>query len=355
MKRTPPKTGISKLDNKLSINTLVVDGNALFKRGYSATKDDYDESGNQNGGVYQFLTVLRKLMEENLYHKVYVFWDGKFSGKMRWEIYKDYKGNRNKDYINGTIPDDLMEVHQREVVFNYLEELYIRQLIDEKVEADDFIAYFCKVKQDVENITVVTSDMDIAQLVSKNVRLYLLHLKKYITPSNFKEQFGYHHENIAVMKILCGDSSDNIKGVKRLGEGTLFKHFPQLTERKVTLDEIINDASKLQEERLQGKKNKLQVLDNIINGTTEGVQGDNLYEINRKLIDLTTPLVSEKALKDVNLLIDSPLSDDRSIKNAYRMLKNDGLDKTLGQSRYETYLLPFKKLMEREKKENIIN
>lgn len=355
MKRTPPKIGISKKDNKSSINTLVVDGNALFKRGYSATKDDYDENGNDNGGVYQFLTVLRKLMEDNLYHKVYVFWDGEFSGKMRWEIYKDYKGNRNKDYINGTIPEDLIEVHQRKVVFNYLEELYIRQLIDEKVEADDFIAYFCKVKQGVENITVVTSDMDIAQLVGKNVRLYLIHLKKYITTSNFKEQFGYHHKNIAVMKILCGDSSDNIKGVKRLGEGTLFKYFPQLKEREVTLDEIIKGANELQKERLDSKKKKLQVLENIINGITEGIQGENLYEINRQLIDLTSPLLSDNALKDFNLLIESPLSDDRSIKNAYRMLKNDGLDKILGQFRYETYLLPFKKLMEREKKQNIIN
>ena len=197
--------------------------------------------------------------------------------------------------------------------------------------------------------------MDIAQLVGENVRLYLIHLKKYITTSNFKEQFGYHHENIAVMKILCGDSSDNIKGVKGLGEGTLFKHFPKLTERKVTLDEIIKDASELQKERLDNKKKKLKVIENIINGITDGVQGKDLYNINRQLIDLTTPLVSETALEDVNLLISSPLSDDRSIKNAYKMLKNDGIDKVLGQARYETYLLPFKKLMEREKKENIIN
>jgi len=353
MRRTPPRVGSKKVESKQ--NTLVVDGNALFKRGYSATKRDDEGSDNPIGGIYQFLTVLRKLMEDDLYHKVYVFWDGPFSGKLRWEIYKDYKANRNKDYINGTIPDDEMEVYQRGVVFNYLEELYIRQLIDEKVEADDFIAYFCKVKQDTENITVVTSDMDICQLVDDNVRLYLLHLKKYITPSNFKEQFGYHHTNIAVMKILCGDSSDNIKGVKRLGEGTLLKHFPQLIDRNVRLEEIIEGASKLQNERLEAKKSKLQVLENIINGITDGVQGKDLYDINEQLIDLTKPLVTESALNDVNQLISSPLSDDRSIKNAYKMLKDDGIDKVLGQARYETYLLPFKKLMEREKKENIIN
>lgn len=351
MKRTPPKIGRKTEDKQ---NILVVDGNALFKRGYTATKDEYDESGKSNGGVYQFLTTLRMLIEDNLYHRVYVFWDGKFSGKLRWEIYKDYKGNRNKDYINGTEPEDQNEVLQRQIVFNYLEELYIRQLFDEKVEADDFIAYYCKARKEFENITVVTSDMDICQLVDDNVRLYMINLKKYITPQNFKAQYKYHYENIALVKILCGDSSDNISGVKRLGEKTLFKHFPQLTERRVTLEEIIECASKLQEERLAEKKPKLQIFENIINGITDGIQGKELYDINRRLVDLTTPLITEEALSEVNLLIESPLSDDRSIKNAYTMLKNDGLDKLLGQARYENYLLPFKKLMEREKKNNDI-
>ena len=353
MRRTPPKNGSSE---KIKISTLVVDGNALYKRGYSATKNEYNDKGKPIGGIYQFITVLRKIIDENLYHKVFVFWDGEFSGKMRWEIYKDYKIGRGKDYINGTKPEDENEVLQRREVFNYLEELYIRQLFDEKVEADDFIAYYCKAKRDTEKITVVTSDRDLCQLVHENVRMYMIDLKTYVYTKNFKEKFGYHHENVVVIKTLCGDNSDSIKGVKRLGEETLFNFMPELKERKVTLDEVLNRAKELQDKRIENKKPNLKVLDNIINGTTDGVQGDNLYTINHKLVDLTSPLIHEKALNEVNELIASPLSDDRSIKNAYKMLKEDGLDKVLGQSRYETYLLPFKKLMEREKKNNrVIN
>ena len=353
MRRTPPKNGSSE---KIKISTLVVDGNALYKRGYSATINEYNDKGTPIGGVYQFLTVLRKIIDENLYHKVFVFWDGKFSGKMRWEIYKDYKGNRDKDYENGTEPEDQNEILQRQVVFNYLEELYIRQLFDEKVEADDFIAYYCKAKRDTEKITVVTSDRDLCQLVHENVRMYMIDLKDYIYVNNFRERFGYHYENVAVIKILCGDNSDNIKGVKRLGKNTLFNFMPELKEKKVTLEEVLNRAKELQDNRVENKKTRLKVLDNIINGTTEGVQGDQLYSINYRLVDLTSPLIHEKALNEVNELITSPLSDDRSIKNAYKMLKEDGLDKVLGQYRYETYLLPFKKLMEREKKNNrVIN
>tara|TARA_Y100000385_G_C12601386_1_gene428951 strand:- start:4 stop:558 length:555 start_codon:yes stop_codon:yes gene_type:complete len=184
----------------------------------------------------------------------------------------------------------------------------------------------------------------------------MIDLKDYVYVNNFRERFGYHYENVAVIKILCGDNSDNIKGVKRLGKNTLLNFMPELKERKVTLEEVLNRAKELQDNRVENKKTRLKVLDNVINGTTEGVQGDQLYSINYRLVDLTSPLIHEKALNEVNELITSPLSDDRSIKNAYKMLKEDGLDKVIGQYRYETYLLPFKKLMEREKKNNrVIN
>lgn len=349
MRRVPPKR--KKITET---NVLLVDGNALYKRGFIGARDEYNRNGQHIGGIYQFITVLRKLLDENLFHKVFVFWDGEFSGKLRWEIYKDYKSGRGKDYINGTKPEDLEEVAQRGVVFNYLEELYIRQLIHEKVESDDFIAYYCKTKSDNEKITIVTSDRDLCQLINEDVRMYMIDKKTYISVDNFQNHFKYHYSNVAVIKILCGDNSDSIKGVKRLGDETLLKLFPELTERKVELYEILEKAKVLQEVRLENKQKPLQVLDNIISGITEGIQGDRLYEINRILVDLTNPLLTEDAVNEFNQLKDSDLSDDRTIKNAYKMLKDDGIDVMLGESRYVDYLLPFKKLMEREKNNNII-
>lgn len=350
MKRRPPKNGkVQKIKN-----TLLVDGNALYKRGFLGARNEYNRKGEHIGGIYQFITVLRKLLEENLFHQTYVFWDGEFSGKLRWSIYKDYKSGRGKDYINGTKPEDLEEVAQRMVVFNYLEELYIRQLVHPEVESDDFIAYYCNTKEENEKITIVTSDRDLCQLINDDVRIYLLDKKTYIDTSNYHEHFNHHYSNVALIKILCGDNSDSIKGVKRLGEGTLLKHFPELTEKKLELDDIIQKAKELQQERLDDKKKPLAVFDNIINGVTDGIQGDELYKINRMLVDLSRPLLTEDALEEINLLKDSPLSEDRTIKNAYKMLKEDGIDIMLGESRYENYLLPFKKLMEREKKNNIL-
>jgi 5'-3' exonuclease len=350
MKRLPPK---NRSVNKIK-NTLLVDGNSLYKRGFIGARNEYNSKGEHIGGTYQFITVLRKLLNDNLYHNCYTFWDGEFSGKLRWEIYKDYKSGRGKDYINGTKPEDVEEVYQRKVVFNYLEELFVRQLIDEKVESDDFIAYYCKLRKDTEKITVITNDRDLCQLINDNVRVYLLDLKTYVDKNTFKYYFDYHYTNVVLVKMLCGDNSDSIKGIKRVGVDTLLTHFPQLKEREVTLDEIIKQAKEIQENRVQNKKKPLKVLDNIINRTTDGIQGDKIYEINKVLIDLSSPLLTEESKINFNELITSKLSeDDRSIKNAYKMLKQDGIDKVIGQTRYKEYLLPFKKLMEREKNNNI--
>jgi 5'-3' exonuclease len=350
MKRLPPK---NRSVNKIK-NTLLVDGNSLYKRGFIGARNEYNSKGEHIGGTYQFITVLRKLLNDNLYHNCYTFWDGEFSGKLRWEIYKDYKSGRGKDYINGTKPEDVEEVYQRKVVFNYLEELFVRQLIDEKVESDDFIAYYCKLRKDTEKITVITNDRDLCQLINDNVRVYLLDLKTYVDKNTFKYYFDYHYTNVVLVKMLCGDNSDSIKGIKRVGVDTLLTHFPQLKEREVTLDEIIKQAKEIQENRVQNKKKPLKVLDNIINRTTDGIQGDKIYEINKVLIDLSNPLLTEESKINFNELITSKLSeDDRSIKNAYKMLKQDGIDKVIGQTRYKEYLLPFKKLMEREKNNNI--
>jgi 5'-3' exonuclease len=350
MKRLPPK---NRSVNKIK-NTLLVDGNSLYKRGFIGARNEYNSKGEHIGGTYQFITVLRKLLNDNLYHNCYTFWDGEFSGKLRWEIYKDYKSGRGKDYINGTKPEDVEEVYQRKVVFNYLEELFVRQLIDEKVESDDFIAYYCKLRKDTEKITVITNDRDLCQLIDDNVRVYLLDLKTYVDKNTFKYYFDYHYTNVVLVKMLCGDNSDSIKGIKRVGVDTLLTHFPQLKEREVTLDEIIKQAKEIQENRVQNKKKPLKVLDNIINRTTDGIQGDKIYEINKVLIDLSNPLLTEESKINFNELITSKLSeDDRSIKNAYKMLKQDGIDKVIGQTRYKEYLLPFKKLMEREKNNNI--
>jgi 5'-3' exonuclease len=347
MNKRPPKNG-ERTQTKL--NMLLVDGNALFKRSILGAKDVYNQNQEHIGGIYQFITVIRKLLDDDLYHKVFVFWDGKLSGKLRFNIYEDYKSNRNKDYINGTHPVDENELLQKIQIKRYLEELFIRQYEDEIVESDDLIAYICNNKTENQKITICTSDRDLCQLIDDDVRIYMCDLKQYVTLSNYNQFFKHHHSNAALIKILCGDNSDCIKGVKRLGEDTLIKHFPEITNRPVTISEIINRSVELQSERIKNKQKPLQIFDNIINGVTDGVQGDNLYQINDKLVNLKNPMITEDVINHLNMIIDSPINPDgRDIKNAYELMKEDGLDREIHNNVSE-YFLPFKKLIEREKK-----
>ena len=336
-------------------NTLLIDGNALFKRGFLGAKDQYNSNGDHIGGIFQFITIVRKLLKESLYHRAFVFWDGAFSGRMRWEIYSDYKVSRDKDFVNGSHPVDEQEVTEKFIIRQYLEELFIRQYMDETkagVEADDFIALYCSTKEKGETITICTSDRDLCQLINGDVQIYLCDLKEYVTESNYNKYFKHHVRNSKLIKIIGGDQSDDIKGVSGVKEPTLLKHFPDLIKREMTLEEVIAQAKILQYSRIDNKQKPLKALTNIILGVTDGVQGDKLYETNELLVDLSTPLVNEenvKIFKDLK----GPIGDidSRGIKNVYTFMKRDGIDKSINNFSTE-YLLPFKELIEREKKQS---
>lgn len=347
MNKRPPRNGT--IEKKIQ-KTLLVDGNALFKTGFFGAKNSFNQHGNHIGGIYQFITTLRMLLSENIYHRVYVFWDGNYSGKLRYDIYKPYKSDRGKDYVNGTQPIDESELLQRETVWEYLNEMYIRQLKDDVIEGDDFIAYYCLTKKDNEEITIATNDRDMAQLVRENVRVYFLDLKKYVDINNFSSYFCYHQDNAVLIKTMIGDSSDSIKGIKGLGEPTLLKIFPEIKDRKVSINEIIERSQKQQDTRISEKKKPLKVLDNIINSVTDGVQGKEIYVINEMLVNLTKPMMTENGIRNLEDLMEGTLdSSGRDLKNVLIYMKRDGLDKTIGEHRYPEYLIPFKCLIEREK------
>jgi len=344
--KRPPRNGekIAKQQN-----TLLVDGNSLFKVGYFGAKNEYNSNGEHIGGLYSFLTIFRKILIEDLYHRVYVFWDGNFSGKLRYEIYEPYKSGRGKNYVTGTQPIDIDELKQHKMVWDYLSEMYVRQLKHEFIESDDFIAYYCLNKKQNEKITIVSTDRDFLQLISDDIRIYFLDLKEYVDMTNCSSYFCFHQDNSVLMKTMAGDNSDTIKGIKGLGEDTLVKLFPELKERKVTLNEIIENAEKQQLERIENKKKPLKILDNIINKITDGVQKEKIYEINERLVNLSKPMMTEDGIRELKHLIEGTLdSSGRELKNVFSMMERDGLDKALGEFRYSTFLEPYKKLINRE-------
>ena len=85
----------------MKIRTLLVDGSYLLQRSFHGAKDVYNSKGIHIGGIYQFLTTLRKLTKEHMVNRIVVIWDGENSGIERHRIDSNYKANRkNKEWYN---------------------------------------------------------------------------------------------------------------------------------------------------------------------------------------------------------------------------------------------------------------
>ena len=84
----------------------------------------------------------------------------------------------------------------------YFNEMGIRWHMDEVCEGDDLIAYYCKNKKDNEKVLIMSSDMDLCQLLSDDVIIYNQIKKIYISNKNFKQYFGYHPDNILLKKTF---------------------------------------------------------------------------------------------------------------------------------------------------------
>ena len=192
--------------------TLIVDGDSLIKTAYHGAKNLYHKD-THIGGIFQFLTMVRKLVNEYKFDKVYVFWDGQFSGRLRYEIYEDYKSNRDKDFYTDQPPSEIELYLQKERVKFYCEELFIRQYSDEIIEADDLIGYYVKNISEDEKVVIMTNDRDMCQLINERVGIYVINLKKIVTKDNYLDHFNHHYSNLKLIKIISGDVSDNIKGI----------------------------------------------------------------------------------------------------------------------------------------------
>jgi 5'-3' exonuclease len=227
--------------------------------------------------------------------------------------------------------------------------MFIRQVNIENNEADDLIAYYCQIATD-EKITIFSSDKDLTQLISKNVSIYSPSAKQlYNFGDKIKlKEHEIPHNNILVYKILAGDKSDNIDGIYYLGDKTLFKLFPELLEQDVTINDILSKAENLLKE---DKENN--TLKNLLTGKTRtGIYGEEFFEINQKIVDLSNPLIDDEGREVVELYYKETLDPDgRGHRNLIKMMMEDGFFKFLpkGDDAWVNFLKPFLKLTRKEK------
>jgi len=328
------------------VKTLIVDGNNLLKIGFHGVKDFYN-NGEHVGGTWYFLNTIRKFLEETNFNKVMVFWDSDTNSSQRKLIYPKYKMNRKSSPNDEEKTDSFNK--QKTRVKQYLEDMFIRQLEVENSEADDLIAYYCQISLDEEK-TILSSDKDLTQLISEKVLIYLPNLKSYYRfGDNIKfKDCSIPHYNVMTFKILAGDTSDNIDGISLMGEKTLIKFFPEILDLKTSLTDILTKGELL----LKEQKTNV-VLGNLLSGKTkEGIMGDDFFKINKKLVDLSEPLIDEKGKEMVREYYSESMDPDgRGHRNLIRMMMDDGFFKYLpkGDDSWVNFLKPFLKLSRKEK------
>ena len=242
---------------------------------------------------------------------------------------------------------------QRKILFEYLEELYIRQVMCDKIEGDDLIAHYCLNKKANERVFIMSGDRDITQLldIDDYICIYIPVIKKFITSKNFMDEFGYHQQNVLLKKILCGDSSDNIKGIKGLGEKTFNELMPEISDRKVELSEVVERCITINEERVKDKKKPLKVYGNVINQVSDGIHDGNVFEINEKIINLKKPILSDDAREMIESLMHCPIDGDgRSMSNLYKLILRDDVTDLINKDRFSTFFSTFNITIEKEKR-----
>ena len=356
--------------------TVVFDMNNIMKM--ASVDHKMNNDGKEYGIILTSIKMIGDVLKKKDFNYCIAAYDGDGSGVLRYQYYEDYKANRGKNYElhdpnlpeyykkqneftklvlslarenSKTESDNDSFARQKSIIKQILEELCIRQYEFENVEGDDIISYYITAKKPDEKVVIVSSDKDLTQLISDTVIVYNPRKKEFITKDNAIKEIGVLSENVVLEKMICGDVSDNIKGVKGVGNETLAKLFPEIKEKKIDLGFILRRSRELLDERKANKKKPLKSLENIINGVTDGCQGDRLYEINEKIIDLSKPLLTDEAREAMDDEFYAPIDTaDRSIKNVYEIVKENKVNEILDEQKFGNILEPFGRIIMMENK-----
>lgn len=202
----------------MSKRLVIIDGKSVFYRGYYAMPNLSTSDGTPTGGVYGFAVMALEVVKKLKPDYVCVAWDkAKTNIRSRRELYPAYKANRKP------APPDFYE--QIPVLHDLLASLGWPLYEADDYEADDLMGAFAK-QANAKGIEayLVTSDLDVLQLINGNTHIYTL--KKGLSnielfnEASFTEKYGVGAHQWVDVKALKGDTSDNIPGVGGIGEKT---------------------------------------------------------------------------------------------------------------------------------------
>lgn len=221
----------------MSERLVIIDGKSVFYRGYYAMPNLSTKDGKPTGGVYGFAVMALEVIKRLKPNYVCVAWDKRHTNiRLRLKQYPQYKGNRKPP------PEDFYD--QVEILLELLKSLDWPLYELDDYEADDIMATFAtQAKAKGIETYLVTSDLDVLQLVNSHTHIYTLkkglsNIEHFDVPY-FEEKYGVGAHQWIDVKALKGDTSDNIPGVAGIGEKTAL----ELIEKYHDLDGVYKNLA----------------------------------------------------------------------------------------------------------------
>ena len=314
------KSGGKVDSGKPNDSVLLIDGLNTFIRVFSAIPTT-NEDGIHIGGIVGFLRSIGYTINMVRPTRVIIVFDGKGGSNRRRKIFPEYKmGRKMSVRLNRTTGVSLtredehkMMIAQLNRVIEYLECLPLTITNVENVEADDVIGY-CAKHLFKDKVTIMSTDKDFLQLVDNRIKVYSPTKKLMYDEERIKNEYGIDSKNFLLYRILDGDKSDGIPGIKGAGLKTLLKVFPYLeSPHQFTIEDIMKSSD--------ANKDKYKICETIVK------EKDQMF-LNKKLMDLTDGVMSGNSRLRVKNQMDLPIQ--RLIKHKFqRMFLEDKMYQAL--------------------------
>ena len=299
---------------------LLIDGLNTFIRVFTAIPTT-NEDGIHIGGIVGFLRSIGYTINMVRPTRVIIVFDGKGGSNRRRKIFPEYKmGRKMSVRLNRTTGVSLtredehkMMIAQLNRVIEYLECLPLTITNVENVEADDVIGY-CAKHLFKDKVTIMSTDKDFLQLVDNRIQIYSPTKKLMYDEERIKNEYGIDAKNFLLYRIMDGDKSDGIPGIKGAGLKTLLKVFPYLeSPHQFTIQDIMKSSD--------ANKDKYKICETIVK------EKDQMF-LNKKLMDLTDGVMSGNSRLRVKNQMDLPIQ--RLIKHKFqRMFLEDKMYQAL--------------------------
>jgi DNA polymerase-1 len=253
---------------------LIIDGNAVLHRAYYALPDWRNRSGEATAGVYGFLSMLVKALEELKPTHLAVVFDSP-EPTFRHVMYVGYQATREKER---QVSEDIWgQVEKLKVIFK---KMGVPVFTVPGFEADDVIGTISTQCLKLSTrVIIITGDKDLMQLVNKHTVLYMpqkgLSDGIIVDENRVMEKMGVHPEQIIDYKALVGDSSDNYPGVAGIGPKTAVQLLAEYGSLKNIYKQIRNSDSQ------KTKQIPNSILEKLVNGWEAATLSEQLATIRR--------------------------------------------------------------------------